>query len=357
MNAPSVLSALLAGLLSFLSPCVLPLVPAYVSFISGISAEQLKDDAARGRVIRSNLGLSLSFVLGFTLVFAVMGVAFSGGARMLQSAGLSRSLEVTGGVLVILLGTNVIFDFIGFLRIDSRPVGRFSGKKIANGVQAALLGMSFAAGWSPCIGPLLASILFMAGQSGSALRAFFLLLAYSAGLGVPFLLTGLFFEKARPVIGFFNRHARQIRIVSGFILIVEGIGMALGRLGNFPAQAASLGYRLSRFTDTMPGLAQGIDLAMYATILFLAGRHAMLSIKQMNTGRPRNPGAAEDSRDEDGSAPAHAPIKRTTWARIIVSMLTAAAAVTAAILELSGTFSLLGLLTLWLGSGFTPRRP
>jgi len=356
MSAPSVLSALLAGLLSFLSPCVLPLVPAYVSFISGISAEQLKDGSARGRIIRSNLGLSLSFVLGFTLVFAIMGVAFSGGARMLQSAGLSRVLDLAGGILVILLGANVIFDFIGFLRVDSRPVGRFSGKKIANGAQAALLGMSFAAGWSPCIGPLLASILFMAGQSGSAPRAFFLLLAYSAGLGLPFLLTGLFFEKARPIIGFFSRHAHQIRIVSGLVLIVEGIGMALGRLSRFPAQAASLGYRLSRFIDAMPGLATGIDLILYATLLFFAWRRVILSIRP-NTRRPPDSAAAEESREGGGPTPSHTPPKHTSRTRIIVSTLAAAAALTAAVLELSGNFSLLGTLALWLGSGFTPRRP
>jgi len=125
---------------------------------------------------------ALSFVLGFTLVFAVMGVAFSGGAKMLQSAGLTRILDIVGGVLVMLLGVNLIFDFIGFLRVDKRAIARFSGKKISGDLEALLLGMSFAVGWSPCIGPLLASILFMAGQSGSTLQAFVLLLFYSGAL-------------------------------------------------------------------------------------------------------------------------------------------------------------------------------
>ncbi|HOV94939.1 MAG TPA: cytochrome c biogenesis protein CcdA [Spirochaetales bacterium] len=330
MSAPSILSAFVTGLLSFLSPCVLPLIPAYISFISGISTRDLgvesKNKETRGKVMRA----ALSFVLGFTLVFAVMGVAFSGGAKMLQSAGLTRILDIVGGALVMLLGVNLIFDFIGFLRVDKRAIARFSGKKISGALEALLLGMSFAVGWSPCIGPLLASILFMAGQSGSALQAFVLLLFYSGGLGIPFLLTGLFFERAKPIIHFFSRHALAVRIISGSILLVEGASMALGRLGSFPAKVAQLGYQLKKFQANHTATAFWIDLGILGLLLVLALRPLFLRFKAKSTGNAPSPGKV----------------------RLGFASAGAAVLVILVITELLGKFSLLGALAQWFSSGF-----
>ena len=330
MSAPSILSAFVTGLLSFLSPCVLPLIPAYISFISGISTRDLgvesKNKETRGKVMRA----ALSFVLGFTLVFAVMGVAFSGGAKMLQSAGLTRILDIVGGVLVMLLGVNLIFDFIGFLRVDKRAIARFSGKKISGDLEALLLGMSFAVGWSPCIGPLLASILFMAGQSGSALQAFVLLLFYSGGLGIPFLLTGLFFERAKPIIHFFNRHAIAIRIISGVILLVEGASMAFGRLASFPAKVAQLGYQLLKFQGKSPALAFWIDLGILGLLLLFALRSLLLRLKPRSTENAPSPGKIRLGFASAGSA--------------VLTILVIA--------EVLGKFSLLGVLAQWFSSGF-----
>ncbi|MCE5256203.1 MAG: cytochrome c biogenesis protein CcdA [Spirochaetaceae bacterium] len=329
MSSPTVFSALIAGLLSFLSPCVLPLIPAYISFISGMSTGELSNKRARGRVFQASLG----FVLGFTLVFAVLGVAFSGGARMLQLAGLSRILDLVGGIVTILLGINFIFDFISFLRADNRLIGRFSGKKLSGNLQATLLGMSFALGWSPCIGPLLASILFMASQKGSAAMAFLLLLIYSAGLGIPFLLTGLFFDRAQPVLRFFKRHAKQVRILSGLILVLMGLSMAFGQLGSFPSKTAALGYRLSGFVGARPGLAMGMDLTLYALLLLFAAQPLLAATKAVGEKRPV-PG-------------------RLSSFRIAIMILIGLLALS----EILGGFRLLGALASWLGSGLTPRQP
>ena len=223
MNVPGLLSAAIAGLLSFLSPCVIPLVPAYLSFISGASIQSLSSKEARGR-----------------LAFVAFGIAFSGSAMFIGQGGGKRAVGIAGGILVILFGLNMIFDLIKPLGRDTRLLGRFSGRKTAGNLGALALGLAFAAGWSPCIGPILSSILIYASRQENIPKAAGLMLAYSAGFALPFLAAGLFFDRVRPMLAFFSRHGKIVRYVSGTILIFFGAAMATGSL-------AALTAFLSRF--------------------------------------------------------------------------------------------------------------
>ena len=226
MNAPGLFSAAIAGLLSFLSPCVIPLVPAYLSFISGATIQSLSSKEARGRVFAR----SLFFAAGFTLAFVAFGIAFSGSAMFIGQGGGKRAVGIAGGILVILFGLNMIFDFIKPLGRDTRLLGRFSGRKTAGNLGALALGLAFAAGWSPCIGPILSSILIYASRQENIPKAAGLMLAYSAGFALPLLAAGLFFDRVRPILAFFSRHGRIVRTVSGTILIFFGAAMATGSL-------------------------------------------------------------------------------------------------------------------------------
>ncbi len=225
-DVPGLFAALAAGLLSFLSPCVLPLIPVYLSFISGESVEALR--GARRRWVL--LGRSATFVAGFTVVFVALALAFGGGMGLVgmgSSRAVMRALTRVAGVVVILLAINILFDFIPFLRFERRASPRASGR--IGALRAFLIGMAFAAGWTPCVGPILSSILLYAGNGGSAFRAAMLLAAYSAGLGIPFILSGLFLDRALPLLNLLKRHMRAIKIVSAVLLIALAIPLLLAR--------------------------------------------------------------------------------------------------------------------------------
>jgi cytochrome c-type biogenesis protein len=255
------LAAFAAGLLSFLSPCVLPLIPMYLSFISGESASVLRDGAARKFPL---LVRTLFFVLGFTTVFVLLAVILGGGMRFVGSSA-GPIITRVAGILILLLAANTVFDFIPFLRGEirahpaqgsSRPVGPTPSAPQAGSVQgsvkAILLGMAFAAGWSPCIGPILSSILLFAGQNGNIAQASVLLGLYSTGLGVPFVLVGLFFDRATPVLGFFKRHMTAVRIISGLLLFAFGIAMLTGSLSGVSIFFLKAGYALEEYARTGP---------------------------------------------------------------------------------------------------------
>lgn len=218
-------SALLAGLLSFLSPCVLPLVPAYLGFLSGNSLKELSAGEGRWRLFWR----SLAFCLGFSLVFVAVGIVSAEGALLIGGGG--RTLRLVAGGLVVFFGINMIFDFAKFLNFEKRfHPERPSGKGLRGLLGAALFGMTFAAGWSPCIGPILASILMLAAQEGGRLEAAALLGLYSLGLALPFLAAGLAFDRLKPVLEWAKRHGKVIRIGSGALLAVLGILMMTGKL-------------------------------------------------------------------------------------------------------------------------------
>jgi len=310
MNQPDLLSAALAGVLSFLSPCVLPLIPAYLSFISGATAAELSARRNRGKVFMR----SISFSGGFTLAFTLLGIIFSGGAMFVGRSNASEYIGILGGLIVILLGFNMLFDFIKILDKDARFIGKFSGKKSEGLLGSFLFGLAFAAGWSPCIGPILASILLYASRDGNMAKAAALLLSYSLGFAVPFLAAGLFFDRMKPVLSFFSRHSRGVRIVSGLVLIVFGIAMAAGSLGSVSAFASSLGYGIKKFTAQEPGAARGIGAGIWFLIAAVVVLPALLKKRKL-------------------------PL----LGRIAVGVAAAAA-----IAELFGVFSILSILAKWL---------
>lgn len=276
--APGVLASLAAGLLSFLSPCVLPLIPVYLSFISGESAAALgmsrtlgpdgKQARAGGKLRMVLFVRTLFFVAGFTLVFTALAIVFGGGMRFVGS---SASLWVNrvAGVLVIVLALNTVFDFIPFLRGEYRVAEPGAGGTVAPGasatgadaktatrawnpLRAVLLGMAFAAGWTPCVGPILSSILLFAGQEGNIARSALLLVAYSAGLGIPFILTGLFLDRATPILSWFKRHMTAVKIVSGILLLGFGIALLAGTLSGITVFFLKAGYAMEELSLTGP---------------------------------------------------------------------------------------------------------
>ncbi len=205
-----------AGLVSFLSPCVLPLVPGYLSYVTGMSGADLAEQR-RGRLL---LGVAL-FVLGFTVVFVSAGLAFGGFGALLQEHA-SVLTKIFGGVTIV-LG----LAFMGFVPGLQRTVK--SSRLPAAGVAGApFLGMLFGLGWTPCIGPTLAAVQAMAYTEASATRGALLSFAYCLGLGVPFLLTALAYRKALGAFGFVKRHYQAVMRIGGGMLVAIGLLLMSG---------------------------------------------------------------------------------------------------------------------------------
>ncbi|HLO24948.1 MAG TPA: cytochrome c biogenesis protein CcdA [Geobacteraceae bacterium] len=211
--------AFIAGLLSFLSPCVLPLIPSYITYITGLSFSDLQSEHPSHKVRQQTVIHSLIFISGFTVVFVLLGASATYIGNYLQAhMGLLRKV---GGVLIVIFGIHVsgIFD-IGLLLGEKRLTIH---RKPAGYVGSFLVGVAFAAGWTPCIGPILASILMVAATEETVFRGITLLLIYSLGLGLPFFLASLAMHQ---FLVFFNRFKKYIRIfeiVTGVFLIIVGI--------------------------------------------------------------------------------------------------------------------------------------
>ncbi len=218
MLSISLVAAFTAGLVSFLSPCVLPLVPGYVSLISGVSVDQLKAGGSDDLVLKKVLTHSLLFILGFSLVFISLGAS----ATWLGQILLSRMsiLYKIGGLVIIFFGLHLTGLLkIGMLYRDARF---HSAGKPATVGGALVIGMAFAFGWTPCLGPILAVILGMAANQETVLQGVFLLAVYSAGLAVPFLLTSLGINHFLKFYQRFRSHLHQLEVFSGVVLIVLG---------------------------------------------------------------------------------------------------------------------------------------
>lgn len=253
--------AFLAGLLSFLSPCILPLIPSYLSFIGGISIFELQ----RSRTMRLNIFLqTLFFVLGFSMVFITLGILFSSTGGILGNA--VQLVNIIAGSVVILLGFNFIFDFWKILNREKRV---HIERKPGGFLGSILLGMAFGGGWTPCVGPILASILILAGSSGNMLSGIFLLIAYSAGLGLPFLLAGLFFSQFARQMEKIKPHLNRIRIASGIFLIMIGILILLGRLQRLNIFLFSSAYTLQAWEQSSPLLSRLVFSALFLIPFFL----------------------------------------------------------------------------------------
>ncbi len=219
--------ALVAGLLSFLSPCVLPLVPAYLSYISGVSVNELRqhDGEQTGSVRRHALGQSLWFIVGFSLVFIALGASASllGQWMLMHMAVLGK----IAGVIIIVFGLH----YTGIIRIPLLMMeARFDtgGINAKHGIGALVLGAAFAFGWTPCIGPILGAILAVAGAQAEMMHGILLLATYSLGLGIPFLLAALATDSFLRWAQHFKAHFGMIEKVSGVLLILVGILIFLG---------------------------------------------------------------------------------------------------------------------------------
>ncbi|MEU9247144.1 cytochrome c biogenesis protein CcdA [Streptomyces sp. NPDC048385] len=209
--------ALFGGLVSFFSPCVLPLVPGYLSYVTGVAGTDLAD-ARRGRMAA---GASL-FVLGFTAVFVSGGALFGYFGQDLQEQ--SGTLSKVLGVLMIAMG---VF-FMGLMPWFTQREFRFHKRPVAGLIGAPVLGALFGIGWTPCIGPTLSSVIILSSQQGSAGRGAILTVAYCLGLGVPFVLAAIAFRKALGAFGWVKRHYVWVMRAGGTMMIVTGVLLLTG---------------------------------------------------------------------------------------------------------------------------------
>jgi cytochrome c-type biogenesis protein len=222
----SFFSALLGGVLTFLAPCTLPLIPAYIGFLGGTSSDRshLHDSAALRRRIHWN---ALLFVLGFSLIFVIFGLVSGALGKFLI---LHRAtISALGGIFVIGFGL-IMLGYIPFPNLFARvglPHWLHPGKPVS----AFLLGLLFALGWSPCLGPILGTILLLAGSSGTALYGGYLLALYSLGLAVPFLLVAVLYGSAFTYITSLARYLPFIEKSAGVLLVVIGFLLLTGDFG------------------------------------------------------------------------------------------------------------------------------
>jgi cytochrome c-type biogenesis protein len=238
--------AFLAGLASFLSPCVLPLVPGYLSLISGVSVDRLKQQTADRSSVRWVILNSVAFNAGLSLIFVSLGAAAGFvGASVLSSPWL----RVLGGAVIIAFG----LQMIGLLKLKTlyKDTRFFSNEKPRGVSGSLLLGVAFAAGWTPCIGPILGGIIGLAATSGGWKNGLVLSSFYSAGLAVPFLLTGLGLNQFLSFYAKFRRHLHKVEVVSGVMLILIGSTIASG----YATRLAS-----SRLASLLPNLESRIKV-------------------------------------------------------------------------------------------------
>jgi len=223
--------AFTAGVLSFVSPCVLPLIPSYLTYITGLSFKQLDEAHPTAKVRMTVLLHSLCFVIGFSVIFVLLG-AVAGVASSKFQTHLREGLdwvEKIGGLLIFLFGVHMtgLFHFgvlLGEKRVQlhKKPSGYFG---------TFLVGLAFAAGWTPCIGPILASILMIAATSGQIGKGVGLLSVYSLGLGVPFIISGLLFHQFLVAFNRFRKYIRLVEIGTGVMLMAVGVMLMFNLMG------------------------------------------------------------------------------------------------------------------------------
>jgi cytochrome c-type biogenesis protein len=219
----SIAAALFAGVLSFLSPCVLPLVPPYLVYLAGASIERLADAEPEPMVRADTVLAALLFVAGFATVFVSLGASASAiGTLMLA---WSAQLSIVAGLAIILMGLHFLgvtrFAFLMFERRApmSRPVGLWG---------AYVMGLAFGFGWTPCIGPILTTILAVAATKATVTKGALLLAVYSAGLGIPFIVAALAVEPVTAFITRFKRHLDVVEKIMGGLLVLTGIAFLVG---------------------------------------------------------------------------------------------------------------------------------
>lgn len=223
---PAMIIALVAGVISFLSPCVLPIVPPYLAYMSGVS---LNDMSSGGEARRRAVIAALFFVLGLSTVFLILGFTASAfGAFFLQNQVLFAQIS---GVVIIVFGLH----FIGLFRIPflDQEARLDAGDKGGSSFGAYVLGLAFAFGWTPCIGPQLGAILSLAASEGSVSKGTLLLGIYAIGLGLPFLLAAMFITRAMGVMNWIKPHMKLVERIMGGLLVLVGLAMVTGAFSSF----------------------------------------------------------------------------------------------------------------------------
>lgn len=218
--------AFLAGLLSFVSPCVLPIVPPYMAYLAGLSLEEVRDDRRNAEATRRLLRSAVAFVLGFSTVFIALGVTASVIGQFV--ARYFDILSIVAGSIIIVMGLHFLGVFrIGLLYRDARLQVNRQPAGLAG---VYVMGLAFAFGWTPCVGPVLAAILFVAGAEATATRGALLLAVYSLGIGLPFLLAALLASRFLAWSARFRRHLRKVEMAIGGILVLTGILFVTGQM-------------------------------------------------------------------------------------------------------------------------------
>ncbi len=219
MENVGILTAFVFGLISFISPCVLPIVPGYLSFISGVSFDEMQSTDDRSRVRKRILLNTFAFVIGFSVVFILLGASATAIGRFLKEE--IDTISKIAGIIVIVFGLHMTGIFkIPFLNYEKRF--HTQGKRLGL-LGAFLVGLAFAFGWTPCIGPILAGILVVASQQETVGQGIILLTSYSLGLGIPFILTGLSVTAFFSLFNRFKRHLHTVEIVGGILLVIVGV--------------------------------------------------------------------------------------------------------------------------------------
>lgn len=226
--------AALAGVGSFLAPCILPIIPAFLAYISGTTVTDLAQKS--GTALKVNrVGIMLNtvfFVLGFSVIFSVLGVLINSVLSETASE-LVGTLNTIGGIIIIGFGVFMVLSTrIASLNMEKKF---FPNRERASFLMSFVFGLAFAVGWTPCVGPVLGSILTLAATTPSA--AFSLLLAYSLGLGIPFLLMGAFFSRATRIVRAMSKHLKYYSVILGVFIVVLGVLVLTGQLAyiaNFP---------------------------------------------------------------------------------------------------------------------------
>jgi cytochrome c-type biogenesis protein len=223
----SIPAAMIAGLVSFLSPCVLPLVPPYLIYLTGATIEHVANEETAASSRRAVMISALLFVLGFSTVFVLLGASASLIGTFIRA--WSAQLSILAGIVIIVMGLH----FLGLTRIGllmregrlpiPRPVGRWG---------AYVMGLAFAFGWTPCIGPILAAILSIAATEATVAKGAGLLAVYSAGLGIPFLIAAFMVEQFSSLFSRMKRHLATVERAMGVLMIITGIGFLTGAVSN-----------------------------------------------------------------------------------------------------------------------------
>src|SRR6201992_2874740 len=223
----SIPAALIAGLVSFLSPCVLPLVPPYLIYLTGATIEHVAHDKTESASKRAVMLSAVMFVLGFSTVFVALGASASLIGSLIRA--WSAELSIVAGIVIIVMGLH----FLGLTRIGLlMREGRLTAPKPVGLWGAYVMGLAFAFGWTPCIGPILAAILSIAAAESTVAKGAGLLAVYSAGLGIPFLIAAFMVEQFASLFSKMKRHLDTVERVMGVLLVVTGIGFLTGAVSN-----------------------------------------------------------------------------------------------------------------------------